>query len=51
MDYSVFVEDIEDNNDLTSEGTEVDESNSADFNEVLVSLSKHEKKKGRNDSP
>ena len=35
---SVFIEDIKDNNKLSSEVTEVDKSNSADFNEVLVSL-------------
>ena len=45
IDYSVFVEDVEDDDDLTSEAAEVDISNSADFNEVLVSLRKHEKRR------
>jgi len=36
--YSVFVEDVKDNNELSTVGAEVDKSNSADFNEVLVSL-------------
>ena len=33
---SVFVEDIEDDNELSSDGTEVDEGDSADFDEVLI---------------
>jgi len=35
---SVFIEDIKDNDKLSSEVTEVDKGNSTDFNEVLVSL-------------